>query len=53
MKASKYLCIRECCAADLSTLTIKTIFVAGRVYELTGKPNKLYFRKLNRTDKQD
>lgn len=47
MKTSKYLCIRECCAADLSTLTIKTIFVVGRVYELTGKPNKLYFRKIN------
>lgn len=52
MKASKYLCIRECCAADLSTLTITKIFVAGNVYELTGKPNKLYFRKTNEKDRK-
>lgn len=42
----KYECIKECCNINISDLTLKRLFVPGRIYEFEGMPDNSYFKRV-------
>lgn len=42
----KYICIKECCTINFDDLTLKQLFLPGRIYEVKGgKPDKRFFKR--------
>lgn len=44
----KYECIKECCNINFHDLTLKRLFVPGKIYEFDNVPDKNYFRRIPR-----
>lgn len=42
----KYECIKECCHLNFEDLTLKRVFIPGRVYEFEKEPDKRFFKKV-------
>lgn len=48
----KYECIKECCHLNFEDLTLKRVFIPGRVYEFEKEPDKRFFKKVKVKEKR-
>lgn len=42
----KYECIKECCNINVEDLTLKRLFIPGRIYEFKTTPDKRFFKRV-------
>lgn len=42
----KYICTKECCNINFEDLTLKRLFVPGKIYEFDNAPDKDFFKKV-------
>lgn len=42
----KYICVKECCHINFEDITLKRLFIPGRIYEFETTPDKSCFKRV-------